>query len=153
MPDLSVTQHLLSLPRLNRNELSSLWQQLFNKETPIQMRKDLVIRILAYRLQEQEFGGLSDTGRRRLRKFASVLEAHSNAATSTQPAIKSGTRLERQWKDQVHVVEVEAKGYEYKGSRYESLSEIARLITGTRWSGPLFFGLTRKSSSPSREAQ
>ena len=47
----------------------------------------------------------------------------------------------------MHVVEVRTKGYEYKGTRYESLSEIARLITGTRWSGPLFFGLQKKSSA------
>jgi hypothetical protein len=60
---------------------------------------------------------------------------------STRPAIKPGTRLVRQWKEQVHVVEVETEGFEYRGVRYESLSEIARLITGTRWSGPLFFGL------------
>jgi Protein of unknown function (DUF2924) len=51
------------------------------------------------------------------------------------------------------VVEVEAEGYEYRGARYENLSEIARLITGTRWSGPLFFGLKAKQSDPSQEAQ
>jgi hypothetical protein len=59
----------------------------------------------------------------------------------------------RQWKEEVHVVEVEAAGYEYKGALYQSLSEIARLITGTRWSGPLFFGLKGKQSKESQEAQ
>jgi hypothetical protein len=59
----------------------------------------------------------------------------------------------RQWKDQVHVVEVEPEGYQYKGARYDSLSEIARLVTGTRWSGPLFFGLKGKQSVESQEAQ
>ena len=49
---------------------------------------------------------------------------------------------------------VEASGYEYQGARYQSLSEIARLITGTRWSGPLFFGIkSEQSSSKSKEAQ
>jgi len=58
----------------------------------------------------------------------------------------------RQWKEQVHVVEVETEGYEYRGARYENLSEIARLITGTRWSGPLFFGLKRTQANTSQEA-
>jgi hypothetical protein len=53
----------------------------------------------------------------------------------------------------VHVVEVEPEGYEYRGARYENLSEIARLITGTRWSGPAFFGLKAKQSNASQEAQ
>ena len=57
-----------------------------------------------------------------------------------------GTRLVRQWGDRVHLVNVETNGYEYHGARYQSLSEIARLITGTRWSGPLFFGIKRESA-------
>ena len=73
------------------------------------------------------------------------------ARVSQRPAIKPGTRLIRQWKDQVHIVNVEEGNYEYRGARYESLSEIARLITGTRWSGPLFFGL--KSSQKAPEAK
>lgn len=55
--------------------------------------------------------------------------------------IKPGTRLIRQWEGQTHHVTVGEAGFEYNGERYKSLSVIARLITGTRWSGPLFFGL------------
>jgi hypothetical protein len=117
------------------------------------MRRDLMLRILAYRLQEKEFGGFSDASCRRLRQMGSAFEANPDAAVSSRPPIKPGTRLVRQWKEQVHVVQVEAEGYEYKGARYESLSEIARLITGTRWSGPLFFGLKGKQPTESREAQ
>ena len=61
-----------------------------------------------------------------------------------------GTRLVRQWRNQVHLVSVEAGGYEYQGVRYKSLSEVARLITGTRWSGPLFFGLKDKQVTDSK---
>jgi hypothetical protein len=60
---------------------------------------------------------------------------------SSSARIKPGTRLIRQWDGQTHQVTVAEEGFEYKGERYKSLSEIARLITGTRWSGPLFFGL------------
>lgn len=61
--------------------------------------------------------------------------------------IRPGTRLVRQWGDRVHLVNVQANGYEYQGNRYQSLSEIARLITGTRWSGPLFFGIKHESAN------
>ena len=117
------------------------------------MRKELMLRIIAYRLQEQQFGGLNDANCRRLQQLASAFEANSNAVVSTRPPVKPGTRLVRQWREQVHVVEVEPEGYQYKGARYKSLSEIARLITRTRWSGPLFFGLKSKPSNESQEAQ
>ncbi len=153
MPDSSNPQRLASLPHLSRPALCGLWQRLFKKDPPLEMRKDLMLRMVAYRMQEQEFGGLNDPSRRRLGQLARAFEADPNAAVSTRPPIKPGTRLVRQWKEQVHVVEVEAESYEYKGARYQSLSGIARLITGTRWSGPLFFGLKSKPSKESRGAQ
>ena len=65
--------------------------------------------------------------------WPTTFEADPDAVVSNRPPIKPGTRLVRQWKEQVHVVEVETEGYEYRGARYENLSEIARLSTGTRW--------------------
>jgi hypothetical protein len=153
MPDSSIAQRLASLPQLSKPALGELWQQLFSREPPPAMRKDLMLQIVAHRLQENTFGGLNDASCRRLRQLASAFEADPNAAVSTRPPVKPGTRFVRQWKEQVHVVEVETEGYAYKGARYKSLSEIARLITGTRWSGPLFFGLKHKQSNQSREAQ
>src|ERR1700685_4548917 len=153
MPGSSITKRLASLPNLGQPAVGDLWQQLFKKEPPPEIRKDLMLRIVAHRLQEQEFGGLSDAGYRRLRQLAITFEADPNAVISNRPSIKPGTRLVRQWKEQVHVVEVESEGYEYRGSRYENLSEIARLITGTRWSGPAFFGIKAEPSNTSQEAQ
>jgi hypothetical protein len=153
MQDSSITQHLDSLPKLSKTELCSLWQRLFKSEPPLKMRKQLMCRVIAYRLQENQFGGLNDTQLRRLRQIASALEANPNATVSSRPPIKPGTRLVREWKQQVHTVEVDAEGYQYKGAHYESLSEIARLITGTRWSGPLFFGLKARPSSEPMEVQ
>ena len=71
---------------------------------------------------------------------------------TTAPSIKPGTRLVREWGNKVHVVEVDERGYIYAGSRYESLSQIARLITGTRWSGPLFFGLKKQQTGGKKDA-
>jgi hypothetical protein len=153
MPDSSFTERLASVHRLSKPALCDLWRQLFKREPPPEIRKNLMLRIVRHRLQEQAFGGLSDAGCRRLRQLAATFEADPNAVVSNRPPIKAGTRLVRQWKEQVHVVEVEAEGYEYRGARYENLSEIARLITGTRWSGPLFFGLKAKQSNVSQEAQ
>ena len=127
MPDSSISQRLASLPTLSKPALCELWHQLFKREPPPVIRKNLLLRIVAHRLQELEFGGLSDAACRRLRRLATAFEANPNAAVSTRPRIKPGTRLVRQWKEKVHVVEVEGEGYEYRGTRYESLSEIARL--------------------------
>ena len=153
MPDSSITERLASVHSLSKQALCDLWRQLFKRDPPPAIRKDCMLRVLAHRLQEQEFGGLSAAGCRRLRQLATTFEADPNAVVSNRPPIKPGTRLVRQWKEQVHVVEVEPEGYEYRGARYENLSEIARLITGTRWSGPLFFGLKAEQSNTSQEAQ
>jgi hypothetical protein len=103
-----------------------------------------MIRFLAYRIQEQACGPLSVTSERRLRQLAGELEGDSSLKAPSARKIQAGTRLVREWQNQVHLVNVEAKGFEYRGTRYRSLSEIARRITGTRWSGPLFFGLKNK---------
>jgi hypothetical protein len=139
-----ITAQLSSLSRLDKPALTELWRQLFKTVPPLRMRKELMLQFVAYRKQEQEFGALSNSSYCRLREFASALEGNSNRSVSQRPAIKPGTRLIRQWKDQVHIVNVEEGKYEYRGAHYDSLSEIARLITGTRWSGPLFFGLKTK---------
>lgn len=152
MPD-PVSQQLDSLPQLSKASLYTLWKQLFKTAPPPQLRRDLMIPILGYRIQERAFGSLRADSRRRLRQLARMFEADPDAGIPSVPGIKPGTRLVRQWRGQVHVVNVEEKGFEYKGARYQSLSEIARLITGTHWSGPLFFGLKGKRNAKSGEAQ
>jgi K+-sensing histidine kinase KdpD len=140
----SIEQQLASLPSLDMAALRDLWRQLFETETIPSIRKSLMIRFLAYRIQEQARGGLSKRSEERLHRLASTLAADPKAELGSAPQIRAGTRLVRQWRDQVHVVNVEEHTFEYRGTRYESLSEIARLITGTRWSGPLFFGLKQQ---------
>jgi hypothetical protein len=100
--------------------------------------------MLAYRIQERAYGGLSPVTRKRLHQLARRLEADPNAKLCGEVRIKPGTRLIRDWRGQPHCVTVLENGYEYAGKRYPTLSQIARLITGTRWSGPLFFGLRGK---------
>jgi Protein of unknown function (DUF2924) len=152
MPLSKTMNRLNNLEHLSKSEILSLWRELFQNEPPVEMRKDLMLRMVAQRMQEQQFGELSSACCRRLRQLATTIEADPTAVISAKVPIKSGTRMVRQWKDQVHVVNVTEKEFEYRGDRYESLSVIARLITGTRWSGPLFFGLKTKQST-STEAQ
>jgi hypothetical protein len=143
MPE-EISQLLCSLPQLSCAQLRSLWYQIFTTKPSCQWRRRLLIRFLAYKIQEQTYTTLSSATRRRLRQLARDFENGGEGEIAASPRIKPGTRLVREWRDRIHVVNVEDEGYEYKGTRYDSLSQIARLITGTRWSGPLFFGLKRK---------
>lgn len=148
MPDSLATQ-LDSLPRMGKDALSVLWRELFQSLPPHSLRRHLMVRILAYRIQEEASRGLSPSARQRLRQMARALDKDPVAEISAAPAFKPGTRLIRQWQDQTHVVTVKERGYEYRGFHYQSLSEVARLITGTRWSGPLFFGVKpRRAKTP-----
>ena len=153
MSDL-VAHRLAALFELTKPALYDLWKQLFSASPPPKLRRDLMIPILAFRLQEQAFGSLRAGSRDHLRQLSRAFEKDSDSPIPSAPRIKPGTRLVRQWRDQVHLVNVEANSYEYQGARYQSLSEIARLITGTRWSGPLFFGIkNEQGSSKLKEAK
>lgn len=143
-----VNERLAALASLDKAALCRVWKELY-KAPPPHLRRDLMVRILGYRLQEQAYGSLSKRSVIRLREFATSVEEGKNRPA---PRIKPGTRLVRQWQSETHVVHVEERGYEYRGSHYDSLSVIARLITGTRRSGPLFFGLKGKQAGIPKEA-
>jgi hypothetical protein len=138
---MDVSELLKALPGMDKTALCKKWLELFNKAAPKHIRREIMVRILAYKIQETAFGGLSATTRRRLRQIATSLENGNDKLKVDQRPIKPGTRLIREWRGKTHTVSVAETGFEFQGSRYRSLSEIARLITGTRWSGPLFFGL------------
>jgi hypothetical protein len=138
---MDVAERLKTLPGMSKVALSRLWEELLNKPVPERIRKELMVRILAYRIQEQAFGGLSLKIRRRLDQIAGALGKNQNTAIANMARSKAGTRLIRSWQGKTHTVTIEESGYQYQGRQYRSLSEIARHITGTQWSGPLFFGL------------
>lgn len=140
-----------SLCALTKAELLQLYEELFKTTQPIRIRRELLQRIIAYGMQAREFGPLREDCRRRLRSLCKSLERADDPLLATPTRVKPGTRLIRRWKEQTHVVTVQADGFEYDGSRYESLSEIARTITGTRWSGPLFFGLKHRQAVSSED--
>jgi hypothetical protein len=130
-----------SVESLDHSEFHDLWLQYFGKSLQIPARKELHVRCLAYRIQEKAQGGLGAVTRKRLRKLAAELELNPCSGVIGSPRIKPGTRLIREWQGETYKVTVTAEGFSYDGERFKSLSEIARLITGTHWSGPRFFGL------------
>jgi Protein of unknown function (DUF2924) len=104
------------------------------------LSRELLIRGIAYRMQEQARGGLSGKVVRRLEQIARGEDAAHCSGASASVA-RAGTRLVREWQGRAHEVVALEDGFLWNGKAYRSLSEIARLITGTRWSGPRFFGL------------
>jgi hypothetical protein len=136
-----ISARVKALPRLRTEQLKSLWQELFAKPPHPKLRRDMMIPILAYKIQEDAYGGLKPATRKRLRKLAEQLDRGPDPALKSAPRINTGTKLIRLWQGRRHEVLASDEGYDYRGKRYRSLSEIAREITGTRWSGPLFFGL------------
>jgi len=128
------------LDELPRSELKKRWESLFGTSCPARMSRIFLVRALAHRLQEGVHGGLDRATQRRLDKAAADLKA-GRAMVPAAPTTKPGTRLLREWQGTVHEVIVLEKGVQYRDQTWPSLSAVARAITGTRWSGPRFFGL------------
>ena len=138
-----LSAQIAALPTLNKAQLLAVWAENFSKDPPPQLRKELMVPVLAYRMQEREFGGLSHAARRRLREVAASLRTDKPSQERPDSAPQTGTRLLRVWRGETHGVVATGNGYEYRGQTYSSLSKIAREIIGTRWSGPLFFGVRK----------
>jgi hypothetical protein len=145
-----VAEQLNALPRLGIEALRALWIELFGRPPTFRAQKDLLVRVLAYRLQENAQGGLRPGMRKRLRALSGRISSANVRASRPMPRLKAGIRLIREWKGQTYVVSVLEDGVECRDKRYRSLSEVARAITGTRWSGPAFFGLKLPSPSSGR---
>jgi len=138
-----LSEKIARLPGLDKAQLLPIWAENFKTSPPPKLRKELMVPILAYRLQEREYGGLSHTARIRLKEIAASLSTRKPAQPENDSAPEIGTKLLRTWHGEVHEVLATGSGYIYRGRTYSSLSKIARLITGTRWSGPLFFGVRK----------
>jgi hypothetical protein len=104
-------------------------------------------------MQEVALGGLRPEPQRQLRQIAQELKQTGAAARRFRPQLKPGTRLIREWQGRTYEVVVLDDGCSWQGARYRSLSAIARKITGTAWSGPLFFGLKQNRASDRRSPQ
>jgi hypothetical protein len=133
--------HLRSLAR---DALRRHWQVMFGRTPPAGLSKDLLRRMIVWRLQERAFGGLD----RESLRFLDGLARHGSSPRRRQ--LKPGTVLARDYQGQRHTVTVAPDGFDWQGTIYPSLSAIARAITGTVWSGPRFFALARGNGTPLR---
>ena len=139
----AVERQIAGLANRSTQDLRVAWRQLHRTEPPLGLSRDLLIRALAHQLQHRAHGGPSLALRRRLQSLTGATE---KVATAVDPGLvlKAGTTLVRQWRGHTHTVLVHNDGFEHEGQRYRSLSLIAERITGAHWSGPRFFGLTKR---------
>lgn len=132
------------LDGLNGRQLRQRWEQAYGSPAPKRVSRELLLRALAHHLQMKQQKGLGKT-------IAARLDALTGGKGSMSRKLrldhlKSGVRLVREWNRETHHVMVLDGGFEYRGIQYKSLSKIARTITGSRWSGPAFFGLRGKDA-------
>ena len=123
--------------------LNERWRKLYGAQPPPGISRALLVRAIAYRLQEKTLGGLKPSTRRLLQRIATDASERRATLSTSAPKLKPGAVLLREWHGTSHQVTVLADGVRFRGKRYRSLSQVARMITGSRWSGPLFFGLRR----------
>lgn len=140
----ALAHEIEALRRAAPADLKGRWRELYGTEPPRHISRDLLVRGLAYRIQEKALGGLKPSTRRLLAKVAADASAHRPIRAVPQPTPKPGTVLLREWHGTEHQVVVREDGLVFQGKTYKSLSEVARRITGTNWSGPLFFGLRQR---------
>jgi Protein of unknown function (DUF2924) len=124
-------------------DLQAEWQRLFRSRPPKKLGRETLELAVAWRLQEREYGGLSPANNRQLAGLAESLRTSGDIAKARTVTLKRGSMLLREWNGEMHQVRVLERGFEWRGRRWRSLSAVAREITGTRWSGPRFFGLER----------
>jgi len=146
----ALASEIASLSKLGIGELRERWKAIFGKAPSRDISRSFLTRAIAYRLQEKVFGGLKPSTQRRLAGFADDGANASALVAAPSRTVQPGAVLVREWRGISHQVNVLEKGFRFRGKRYRSLSEVAREITGTRWSGPLFFGLKR-SQEESRD--
>jgi hypothetical protein len=139
---MELSRMLEALPALSLAELRSEWRRLYRSQPP-RLSRDLLIRAIAYRMQELRYGGLSKTIKRKLVTLATTPQSDGEIAPEPAQKISRGARLVREWNGRTHTVTVQEEGFRYAGRSYRSLTAIAREITGAHWSGPRFFGLAR----------
>ncbi len=133
---------------MSTHDVRAKWRALYSQEPP-RFKRQFLIKHLAYRIQEIAYGGLDDNTRRRMDELLDEVgydtlgrKVNKAVRRARKNTIVPGVVIKREWHGEQHeVIALAGGGFEYHGIPYRSLSAVARAITGTRWSGPLFFGL------------
>jgi Protein of unknown function (DUF2924) len=158
--DEALRQEIESPRKLKTKELKLRYRELFGEDSPSSNQQHLFRRI-AWRLQAQSEGDLSERAKQRAAQLAEdldlrlraprpfwdqLIKANGAAASQRDPRLPvAGTILKRSYQGKTIIVTVLAQGFSYNGQTFGSLSAIAHQATGTRWNGFLFFGLLKSS--------
>ena len=135
---------ILRLQGLDLDGLRQAWRAVFGKAAPTRLPKPILLRVLAYHLQAEELG---DLARSTVQILAGIARSSDNSGvpSATAPGgLRPGTVLVREHEGERHRVMVVPDGFDWNGRTYPSLSKVAHAMTGTKWSGPRFFGLREK---------
>jgi hypothetical protein len=139
----AIEAEIAHLRSLAIDALRRHWRAMFGRRPPAGLSKDLLGRMIAWRLQERAFGGLD-------RESLKLLDGFARHGGLPRRQLKLGTSLVRDYQGLRHTVTVVPDGFDWQGTTYSSLSAIARAITGTAWSGPRFFALARGNGTPAQ---
>jgi hypothetical protein len=142
----SLENEIAHLRDLDLAELKRRWLVLYACPAPKFFRREHLIRAIGHRMQTQAFGDLRPVTRRLLRTIVDAVRTGKEDGIAPAPRIRPGIKLIRVWQGKTHIVSTLDDSFEWKGSRYRSLSEVARAITGTRWNGLVFFGIKPRPS-------
>jgi len=144
IPKQDVPARLAALAGADIRDLKNEWRSLFGTEPPPYNRRFLESR-LAYRIQELAYGGLKAELVKHLEELGEQIDGKNMILRRVRQEQRPvpGTRLLREYHGVEHIATVTRDGFEYQGRPYQSLSAVARAITGTRWNGWAFFGLPK----------
>ena len=134
-------EQLDALSEMDAPALRAEWRRLYRSHPPKLLRRDLLELGVAWKLQERVLGGLSAVTKHQLAELARTMTTKSDLAKARKVTLKPGARIIREWNGATHEVLVVEDGFQWRGQTWNSLSVIAREMTGTHWSGPRFFGL------------
>jgi len=144
--DQTIAAEVGSVAVLDLPSLRAKWRRRWG-EPPRFRSRELMARALAHRLQVEAFGDLPSPIQRRAKDLAERFMADRSFTPATATALLPGSSLIREWRGARHEVAVLADGFLYKGEMFGSLSRVAHRITGTKWNGPVFFGLKRRGKA------
>ncbi|MEP7240048.1 MAG: DUF2924 domain-containing protein [Devosia sp.] len=152
----AVEHEIAALDTLDVQQLREMWRRLYRTEPPPKIKSGLLRLAVAYRIQEKAFGGLKPASKRQLQAHVAGLDRASSGdapARPRAPRLAPGTQLIREWNGSTVLVDVVAGGFRWKERSFRTLSAVAVAITGTKWSGPKFFGLTSAASAATKAAR
>ena len=145
--EISLSSELTAIAMMTYSELHVAWRRHYRAVPTKKMSRDILELGIAWKIQENKLGGVGAAVKRQIVDLARTMGAKSDLAKPRAISLKSGARLLRTWEGVTHEVMVVDEGFIWSGKTWRSLSVIAREITGTRWSGPRFFGLTMTSAN------